>query len=253
MGTSKSVDSLEVPSLTTNRTKIGEKGITLSGGQRQRVCLARAAFDRSSSIVLLDDPLSAVDAHVGHHLLHKCILTGPLAHKTRILVTHHLDVLPRADLVLVMDRAEGNSGAIIQQGTYQELREQPGTFRTLMEEFGSMSSEKAAEEEEDAKPTAEQAKKVKAPGSGGGKLMLDEEREIGAVSWAVYRKYGKATGSWSKLIMTGLLLCGVQAASVGNSLFLGFWSGDEIPGFKQGDYMAIYAGKHLSKLVTGLS
>ncbi len=99
-------------------TRIGEKGITLSGGQRQRICLARAAYDRSSEVVLLDDPLSAVDAHVGHHLLHRCILNGPLATRTRLLVTHHLDVLPYADLVLVMERDGPSDARIIQQGTY---------------------------------------------------------------------------------------------------------------------------------------
>ena len=99
-------------------TKIGERGITLSGGQRQRICLARAAYDVKSEVVLLDDPLSAVDAHVGHHLLQNCILDGPLAKKTRVLVTHHLDVLPLADMVLVMDRDDDNVGRIIQQGRY---------------------------------------------------------------------------------------------------------------------------------------
>ena len=70
-------------------------------------------------MVLLDDPLSAVDAYVGHHLLENCILNGPFANRTRILVTHHLDVLPKADLVLVMDRDGNNDGRIIQQGTYE--------------------------------------------------------------------------------------------------------------------------------------
>ena len=99
-------------------TEIGEKGITLSGGQRQRICIARAAYE-DSAIVLLDDPLSAVDAHVGHHLLENCLLSGPLADRTRILVTHHLDVLPKADLILVMDRDESQNGCIIQRGSYQ--------------------------------------------------------------------------------------------------------------------------------------
>jgi ATP-binding cassette subfamily C (CFTR/MRP) protein 1 len=102
----------------TLSTLIGERGITLSGGQRQRICLARAAYDRKSDIVLLDDPLSAVDAHVGHHILHRCILDGPFAKKTRVLVTHHLDVLPFADLVLVLDKGPNNSASVIQMGSY---------------------------------------------------------------------------------------------------------------------------------------
>jgi len=101
-----------------SRTQIGEKGITLSGGQRQRICVARAAYDKASEVVLLDDPLSAVDADVGYHLLHRCILNGPLAGRTRILVTHNLDVLPPADLVLVMDRRGDNAAEIVQKGTY---------------------------------------------------------------------------------------------------------------------------------------
>ena len=98
-------------------TYIGEKGITLSGGQRQRICVARAAYAQSD-IVLLDDPLSALDANVGHHLLHNCILKGPLSGRTRLLVTHHLDVLPRADWIIVMD-SDQNEGRVAQQGTYQ--------------------------------------------------------------------------------------------------------------------------------------
>lgn len=118
MATSRFLSTPMPDLIDLSRTKIGEKGITLSGGQRQRICLARAAYDRASEVVLLDDPLSAVDAHVGHHLLHNCILSGPLAKRTRVLVTHHLDVLPKADLVLVVDRDGGNEGRIIQHGTY---------------------------------------------------------------------------------------------------------------------------------------
>jgi energy-coupling factor transporter ATP-binding protein EcfA2 len=79
--------------------------------------VARAACS-DSDIVLLDDPLSALDANVGHHLLHQCILRGPLATRTRILVTHHLDVLPQADWIVVMD-SKGEEGRISQQGTYR--------------------------------------------------------------------------------------------------------------------------------------
>lgn len=121
----------------------------------------------------------------------------------------------------------------------QALREEEGVFRTLMNEFGSSSTEVEAPEEAEEAPT--KAKTPKTPGGGGGKLLLDEEREIGAVSWRVYSKYGAAMGSWSWVGLCAAFLCFTQAANVGNSLFLGFWTGSEIGGFRQGDYMAIYA------------
>ena len=154
----------------------------------------------------------------------------------------------------MLDRDEENRGRIIQHGTYsvrepselacglipsQALREQAGVFRTLMEEFGSSSSN--LEEAGEQKPA--KAKETKKPIGGGGKLLLDEERELGAVSWRVYAKYAKAMGSWKWVGLCAGLLCCTQAATVGNSLFLGFWSGSEIEGFAQGDYMAIYAGQ----------
>ena len=75
-------------------TEIGEKGVNLSGGQRQRVALARACYAQAD-VVLLDDPLSAVDAHVGRHLLDSCVC-GLLASTTRVLVTHQLHALTLA-------------------------------------------------------------------------------------------------------------------------------------------------------------
>ena len=78
-----------------------------------RVSLARAAYSESD-IVLLDDPLSAVDAYVGKAILENCPLKGPLADRTRILVTHALHVLDKTDYIYVMD-----GGVIIEQGTYE--------------------------------------------------------------------------------------------------------------------------------------
>ena len=62
----------------------GERGINLSGGQRQRVSMARAVY-YDADVYLLDDPLSAVDAHVGNAIFKECIL-GSLQRKTRVLV-----------------------------------------------------------------------------------------------------------------------------------------------------------------------
>lgn len=70
--------------------QIGERGANLSGGQRQRVSLARALYSEHP-ILLLDDPLSAVDAHVGSHLFHNAI-RGTTRGKTVIFVTHQLQV-----------------------------------------------------------------------------------------------------------------------------------------------------------------
>ncbi len=66
-----------------DQTEIGEKGINLSGGQKQRVSLARAVYSRAD-LYLLDDPLSAVDSHVGKHIFEKVVGSrGLLRKKTR--------------------------------------------------------------------------------------------------------------------------------------------------------------------------
>jgi ABC-type multidrug transport system fused ATPase/permease subunit len=77
------------------------------------VSLARAAY-AVADIVLLDDPLSAVDSYVGKAILENCLTSGPLAKKTRVLVTHALHVLDRTDYIYVMDE-----GTIIEEGTFE--------------------------------------------------------------------------------------------------------------------------------------
>ena len=81
-------------------TEIGERGINLSGGQKARVSLARAVYS-DRDVYLLDDPLSAVDTHVAEHIFDQCI-TGKLAKKTVVLVTHAVQFLPRCDKVIVL-------------------------------------------------------------------------------------------------------------------------------------------------------
>uniref|UniRef100_A0A3P9IN76 ABC-type glutathione-S-conjugate transporter n=1 Tax=Oryzias latipes TaxID=8090 RepID=A0A3P9IN76_ORYLA len=120
-------------------TEIGEKGLNLSGGQKQRVSLARAVY-RKADLYLLDDPLSAVDAHVGQHIFDKVIgPKGVLKDRTRILVTHGMSFLPQADLILVLI-----DGEITESGSYQELLSHHGAFADFIHTFASTEKKESA-------------------------------------------------------------------------------------------------------------
>ncbi|KAJ7172563.1 multidrug resistance-associated ABC transporter [Mycena filopes] len=221
-------------------TEIGERGINLSGGQKARVSLARAAYS-TSDIVLLDDPLSAVDSFVGKAILEDCILHGPLANRTRILVTHALHVLDKADYIYVMD-----NGTIKEEGTYETLMKEGVVFSRLMEDYGNLEEEKqAVVAGEKAAIVVDEKEEVDLK-KGQAALMQTEERMTGAVSFETYGKYLKFAGglAWAPVII--LLLTLTQAAQVGNNLFLGFWTSSSINGFHQGDYMAVYAALGLA-------
>ncbi|CAL1297888.1 unnamed protein product [Larinioides sclopetarius] len=111
-------------------TEIGEKGINLSGGQKQRVSLARAVYS-DADIYYLDDPLSAVDAHVGKHIFEQVIgSTGILQKKTRILVTHRISVLPEVDTIIVLQE-----GKVSEMGSYKELLAKKGAFADFLIQF----------------------------------------------------------------------------------------------------------------------
>ncbi|XP_074034745.1 ATP-binding cassette sub-family C member 4 isoform X2 [Leptinotarsa decemlineata] len=106
-------------------TIVGDRGVTLSGGQKARVNLARAVY-RKTNIYLMDDPLSAVDSHVGKHLFEECIVEY-LKGKTRVLVTHQLQYLNKADLIIVI-----NQGVIEAQGTLAELSKSGVNFTEML-------------------------------------------------------------------------------------------------------------------------
>lgn len=123
-----------------NDAEIGERGINLSGGQKARVSLARAVYS-DRDVYLLDDPLSAVDTHVAEHIFDQCI-TGKLAKKTVVLVTHAVQFLPRCDKVIVLGGGD-KAGTIVAQGTFEELVAQGVD---LQMETSSLPSESAAED-----------------------------------------------------------------------------------------------------------
>ncbi|XP_072401337.1 multidrug resistance-associated protein 1 isoform X3 [Diabrotica undecimpunctata] len=110
-----------------DQTEIGEKGINLSGGQKQRVSVARAVYS-NADIYFLDDPLSAVDSHVGKHIFEKVI--GPhglLKGKTKVLVTHGITYLPQTEKIIVL-----KDGKISETGTYQQLLDRKGAFAEFL-------------------------------------------------------------------------------------------------------------------------
>ncbi|MGH0130137.1 UNVERIFIED_CONTAM: hypothetical protein FKN15_041188 [Acipenser sinensis] len=133
-----------------DETEIGEKGVNLSGGQKQRVSLARAVYC-DCAIYLLDDPLSAVDAHVGKHIFDKVIgPKGVLQSRTRVLVTHGLSYLPQVDLILVLV-----DGEITEMGSYQELLNRQGAFAEFLHTYASAEQNREEEEEGSVKEEEE--------------------------------------------------------------------------------------------------
>lgn len=114
-----------------DKTEIGEKGINLSGGQKQRISLARSVY-ANADIYILDDPLSAVDAHVGKSIFDNVIGSkGMLREKTRLFVTNNLSFLPQVDRILMME-----NGEIVESGTYKELIKNPnGSFSVFIKKY----------------------------------------------------------------------------------------------------------------------
>lgn len=129
----------------------------MPGGQRQRVNIARALYF-DADVLAFDDPLSALDAHVGARVFECAFLKLKELGKTVILVTHALHFLPQVDQVYTLE-----DGHIVEAGTYDELLHRNGAFARLMHDFGGVEEEKDEEEgiEEEAAietsgPTASQ-------------------------------------------------------------------------------------------------
>ncbi|KIX09957.1 uncharacterized protein Z518_01038 [Rhinocladiella mackenziei CBS 650.93] len=110
-----------------DQTEVGERGISLSGGQKARLALARAVYARAD-VYLLDDVLSAVDQHVGRHLINNVLgPNGLLSGKARILATNAITVLKEADYMYLL-----RDGSILEKGTYQQLIAMRGEVATLI-------------------------------------------------------------------------------------------------------------------------
>jgi ATP-binding cassette subfamily C (CFTR/MRP) protein 1 len=100
-------------------TEIGSNGINLSGGQRQRVSLARAVY-ADADLYLLDDPFSALDAHVSKHVISHC-LKGLLRTKTVVLISHSSMLLPQVDNIIIVESVIDNQNAPTRVGCLREV------------------------------------------------------------------------------------------------------------------------------------
>lgn len=204
-----------------DRTIIGEKGVSLSGGQRARISLSRAVY-RSADVYLLDDPLSAVDTHVGKHLFVECI-SKFLANKTRILVTHQLQYLHDADLIVIL-----NNGKIETQGTYKDLLSSETDFAHLLaggheetedknaaRKLNTQISMKQPFEEEEEDDEVEEA---------------DENAELiakGKLKLSVYLKYFRSGASPFILFLLVLIFIIGQMACSGADFWVTYWTNQE--------------------------
>ncbi|XP_042949303.1 ABC transporter C family member 3-like isoform X6 [Carya illinoinensis] len=188
-----------------DQTIIGERGINLSGGQKQRIQIARALY-HDADIYLFDDPFSAVDAHTGSHLFKECLL-GLLSSKTVIYVTHQVEFLPAADLILVM-----KDGRITQAGKYNDIlnsgtdfMELVGAHKKALSALDSAESGSVSESTSTRKEVCNMAstngvveKQENKDNQDGktddivvskGQIIQEEEREKGKVGFSVYWKY----------------------------------------------------------------
>lgn len=261
-------------------TEIGERGVNLSGGQKARVSLARAIYS-SCSLVLLDDPLSAVDAHVAKHLVDNVLKGKLLEGRSIVLVTHQVALsAPIADFIVVMD-----AGRVSQSGTFASLN--AGGSETLFSSMLTVATSKTsavksggeqgqeeqavkADSKEDVsiKPSKEivsvtvnpleEIKKTKTDSSTvvpGAKIITDEDRLRGGVPLHVYGSYLASLGVVALLLIV-LTLAAVNVGGVATDWFLGFWSTDSLSkpvGFYIGIYAAIIGATIILNLICNVA
>ncbi len=159
--------------------EIGDRGINLSGGQKARISLARAVYS-DTDIIIMDDPIAAVDAHVGKFLFDQCIYKE-LKGKTRVLVTNAVQYLPKCDYIICID-----DQTIKCQGTYQEIKEKNPEILTMTKE---MSDHKSSTEHRQSEPKTEMSQSISTKENGN--LIEREEKQAGKIPFSVYSYYFK--------------------------------------------------------------
>ena len=226
-------------------TEVGEKGVSLSGGQKARICLARACYARAD-VYLLDDPLSAVDAHVGRHIFDQVIgPNGLLKNKARILCTNAVNFLPQTDNVIMLRR-----GIILERGTYADAMANSGSeLYKLITGLGKQSTRSGEnsgavtptvvdvsdEEIEDKPQTRRRSTMRRASSISIGQAKRDalrdlresakpkEHTERGVVKRHVYKAYIAAASVIGVVLFLLFIVIGQSTSIMGNYV-LRFWA-----------------------------
>ncbi|OAY47206.1 hypothetical protein MANES_06G060800v8 [Manihot esculenta] len=243
-------------------TEIGERGVNISGGQKQRVSMARAVYS-NSDVYIFDDPLSALDAHVGRKVFNSCIKEA-LRGKTRVLVTNQLHFLPQVDRIILV-----SEGTIKEEGTFEELSKSGKLFQKLMENAGKMEEmEQAAEGKEDStrldlknsQPATDELNEFSQNGGytkkGKGRksvLVKQEERETGVVSWKVLMRYNNSLGGTWVVMILFVFYLSTEVLRVSSSSWLSFWTDQSTTeGYRPGFYIFVYALLSLGQVTVTL-
>lgn len=207
-----------------DNTIVGERGMNLSGGQKARVNLARAVY-RQADIYLLDDPLSAVDSHVGKHLFESCIKTY-LKDKLVILVTHQLQHLSDVDRVIVLEK-----GKVEAIGTLESLRDLGLDFAKLLPEQKNEVDDESLETTPTKGGELSIVKQAISDDAGQSKKISDntqqpksdEKRAEGSINLDYYKAYLTAAGGcYTILIVLTLFTFSQLFTSVGD-YFVSYW------------------------------
>ena len=163
------------------KTEIGEKGVNLSGGQKQRVGLARA-FISDPQLIVLDDPLSAVDIDTEKKLCER-LLFGEWRNKTRIIVTHRLSHLHLFDKILFIQ-----DGEITASGNFNEIKK----IKSFFDFYSEHNIIDSLDLDSDLKSVDEPSISIKQQNQE--RITVDEDREVGAVKSIIYFDYLKSLG-----------------------------------------------------------
>lgn len=203
-------------------TVVGQKGITLSGGQKARLSLARAAYSHAD-VYLLDDPLSAVDEHVGKHLIDNLLgSNGLLASKAVLLATNNIPVLSHAHYIAMVA-----GGKIVEQGTSAQVTVGNGRIAVFLSEFGR--SNNSDSNNTDSEPMSEDPLSLRNKALSRRRISeasipplesqgRKEHMEQGKVSWSVYAEYARV----SNLSMVGFYML-IVVIGIGTSVISNVW------------------------------